>query len=262
MSETGAIIPSVAQNIFQQDREALAITQIPNSLPPEERKKCLRDTLTRAKVMEDRLGLVLGELLYEVGKEEYYVEWGYEDFSAYVEEELGFKYRKAKYLVKIYEKFVIDLGLPIDELKGLEWTKAREILPIINLENRDQVLGDIKGMSHSQVRAYVKGHKEDPDPGYRRMSLTFNDEQYQTFERALEHAQRVFEFEGETAKSRAAEVLAAQFLAGMDDDEDTELEALDRLSVEIESFQKRYGVKLSIDGMAEPLEDLTEPIED
>lgn len=132
----------------------------------EERQLAVRDVLQKAQIVGDRLYLIQGEMLYEVMKNAYWVSWkfldedngkkrAYNSFDEFALLECGMKKSKARHLVDIYEKFVVNLKLPVKVLRDLEWTKARELLNFITKDNWKEHVDKIKSMSVRQVKVYV-----------------------------------------------------------------------------------------------------------
>lgn len=119
--------------------------------------------------------LDIGRLLWRVNEKNLYQLGGYDDFESYVEEELGFKKRKAKYLVSIWKRLRAELGVKKSMIEKVGWTKAKVILPVVNEENVEQWLDKAKNLPVSKLAAEVaqakgKQDKEKPD-----------EEQFKTF---------------------------------------------------------------------------------
>jgi len=161
VSGVGADLWKDATNVF--------VPALRKDMPLAERKVAIRDTLRTAVAVDDRLNLVAGELLYEVSKNGYWKEWDFTDddgetrkyasFEEYTENEMNMKRRKAFYLISIYEKFVVDLDLPPEVLKDLEWSKAKELTGIITKDSAADLLDKAKGMSVRKVKEFVAAEK-------------------------------------------------------------------------------------------------------
>lgn len=150
----------------------MSVPQLSTSMSLEERRTAIRSIAQSTVAVDDKLNLVLGELLYEVSENSYHKVWTnsetgkpFETFDEYVQTELGIQKSKAHYLKKIYKVFVVDLDLPVDVLKGLEWSKAILLTDIITKENAAELLGKAKALSVSGVKAMVAGLKGKPAPG-------------------------------------------------------------------------------------------------
>lgn len=98
----------------------------------------------------------LSTLVYKVNKERLYKTWGYGQFEDWANLELGFKKRKAYYLIEFQNYCMNDLKtlLPdsaqyseaVEQLKEVGWTKALEIAKskILSKENCYQLLEEAK----------------------------------------------------------------------------------------------------------------------
>jgi len=201
--------PMIARSMWES--EGLSLSGITET-DIEVRKTSIREAAQVAKTMNDRLGLVQGELLYEIKAGEYWQEWEFDSFESYVESELGYKARKAKYMIDIYAKFVLELGLPMERLKALEWSKAKEVLTIIDKENSEEVLGVLEGSTFNEVRKYArkKRGKGDGDDGFKRINFSLTDDQAEMVELALASACKVIESDNRT---RALVALAEEYVS-------------------------------------------------
>ena len=91
--------------------------------------------------------------------------WGYLDYDRWVESELGLMARKARSLCRIYERLVIDLSALDDGLRrrivGLGWTKVREVVRVLTLENAQRwaELGEVT--PYPDFRAAVSKYADD-----------------------------------------------------------------------------------------------------
>lgn len=102
----------------------------------------------------DRNQFKIGGLLSKINAEGWYQDKGFETFKAFVEASYGMKYRKAMYLIDIYNSLV-EAGIPWDKVKHLGWTKLVEIIKHLTLENVDEILLSIDGMTTDQIKAFI-----------------------------------------------------------------------------------------------------------
>jgi hypothetical protein len=236
-------VPAVARKMWEQDSGALTLSGISSELTIEERKGAVRTGALATKVMEDRLGLVAGELLYEIKKRSYFTDWGFESFEDYVESELQFKKRKATYLIDIYQKFVVELGLEIDDLKDLEWSKAKEVLSFIDKGNKAKVLKKLRSSTFNEIREYSKKMRskgKGGDTTYKRLSLTLTDDQYANVTSALEIMGKVA---GTDNNGSIIDAICAEWLAAREDDEDDD-DMADRVDKIIANVERIHGIEL------------------
>lgn len=88
---------------------------------------------------QDRDDFTLGGVLSHIQRYNLHCTLGYSgtsDFQQYIEQELGVKYRKARYLISIYECFS-KLGLDEQRLSAMGWSKAKELVRVVNKDNFD-----------------------------------------------------------------------------------------------------------------------------
>ena len=230
-----------------------------DGLDPEARKQAVRDTMAAAINIDDRLNLVSGELLYEVANNEYWKDWEFESFADYCESELNMRERKAKYLISIYSKFVIDLNLPTDILLELQWSKAKELISVINEDNWPDLIDGLNDLTVREVKEKVRGLKKaitddsgggdddsspEPDPITSRMSFNLSEDQAANIRTALELAGTMC---GSDKTGNQLDLLSSDFLAssagkGLD-------AAIDKLDFHIGTLSRVYGVKLVVESV-------------
>ena len=141
----------------------------------------------------------LAQLLHETWENGYYARWGYSNFKAYCEEELGWKYRRAMYFVAIAET-VEKLEIDWDDIEGIGWTKMRTLLPILQQEGQAGDWLDIaKQYSVKDLQEMVGDAKLGSDIGFTGdpdvATLTFRltQEQFDIVQEALGKAKKVID---------------------------------------------------------------------
>ncbi len=115
----------------------------------------LRDQTIHIKKTIDSLFLNLSRNLSEIYHDELYVAWGYKTFELYTINELDYSYRKAKYLVEIWDKFK-NMDVDISRIESLGWTKAAEISRVINDDNADLWLEKAEQMAVRDLNLEVR----------------------------------------------------------------------------------------------------------
>lgn len=97
----------------------------------------------------------LGGVLSKVQNEGWFMNKGYETFKAYVEAECNIQYRKAMYLIQIYNGLVAS-GVEWDQVKHLGWTKLKELATILTVENADEWVSLAEDMTVLQLQEHIK----------------------------------------------------------------------------------------------------------
>lgn len=157
---------------------------------------------TRIKALSEQSGFndfVLGGLftrLSEVG------DFGeFKSFGDYVQAMHDTKYRKARYLMAIYETLV-GLSIPYDEVKHVGWTKLKELTPVLTAENYKDWMAKAVSMNTDSLIAEVKAHmlpttdvhgEQDGQPVKTVVSKTLklHPDQLETFNAAVEMSKGV-----------------------------------------------------------------------
>lgn len=242
--------------------DSVFTNQLTADMDPEERKAKVREVLSATETMADRLNLVQGELLYEVTKNQYWKDWTFQDdegeerpfsdFKEYCEGECGISQRKGRYLVSIYEKFVKDLDLPKEILMDLEWSKAKELISIINAENWKDLLDETADMSVRQVKELVASRKPTTEgkPGKegdvpevtKPVTFKLAPEQLENVTNALKIAEGM---SGSDKRGNQLDLICSDFVgtsAGASGVEG----GLAKLDIIIKNVERAFGVKLEV----------------
>ena len=80
---------------------------------------------------------------------------GNKGFEFYTEKELGVHYRKAMHLIDIYAKWN-KYNISPDELGGVGWTKAIDIVRVMNAENAEELIALAKESSVVDLKETIK----------------------------------------------------------------------------------------------------------
>lgn len=188
---------------------------VPKSdMTTEKSAEVIRESVKNVFAMDDRLQIVEGELLWEITENGYYKEWGFRTFDEYVESELGFKTRKAYYLIAIYETFVRKLDLDADELREIEWSKAKELVTVIDDSNKEDLLEAIKTLSVSGVKAMVRDMKGitslEEKEVFKKLTVGLAEDQYENILAAIKI---ISEKTGTESIGTALDLMSTDFLA-------------------------------------------------
>jgi nitric oxide reductase NorQ protein len=131
-------------------------SRLQSDLPRAERSQTVRQILHQAAKTEDKLQLRMAELLFEAQERRYWRDWGFGSFREFVEAECGFGLRKAQQLVEVYKKFVVELAVPPEQMRRLEWSKAALVAGLIRNENRDELLRDVERLSYRDLQERIE----------------------------------------------------------------------------------------------------------
>lgn len=92
------------------------------------------NAMNKALDSKGSLDFEFGGILSVIQANDYWVNSGYESFKDFVTNETGLKYRKAMYLIGIYNTLVT-LELPFAEFSEVGWTKMRYMARILTKDN-------------------------------------------------------------------------------------------------------------------------------
>lgn len=83
----------------------------------------------------------------------------YANFREFVEGEHGINYRKAMYLISIYNS-IVESGVSYEKVKHLGWTKLKELAPVLTKDNVDEWLKKVKDKTALQIAEMVIAYKK------------------------------------------------------------------------------------------------------
>lgn len=112
------------------------------------------DAIPRLMSDIDQNYFKLGGYLSKVQAEGWFMNKGFENFKAYVEAECSIKYRKAMYLIGIYNGLVA-AQIPWAKVAHLGWTKLKELAGILNNDNVDEWVTVAESMTALQLIEYI-----------------------------------------------------------------------------------------------------------
>ena len=201
-----------------------------------------REAILVARDRVDSGYMDLSKLLHQAYYKEFYVEWGHEDFRSYCDAELGTDYRKAMYLVDIWDK-VRKLNLPLKEVEAIGWSKMKEVAAVIDEKNAKEWLTKAKEMSARDLQEAVRlvrksdGTLGDTVPKITTMSLKMSESEAGIILDAIEEAKKLCENDNP--------VVALGMIC--QDWSESQGQAPKRASLEdhIKFLERVYGVKLS-----------------
>jgi len=162
--------------------------------------KLVRDVVVREKLLDAKRAIDdnyidLSKLLYEAYHKDFAAKWGFEDFREYCAEEIEMDYRKAMYLVDIWDK-VKGLNLSPVKVAELGWTKMKDIAAVINEKNATELLEKAEKMTSRELTEAVKVMRKTDSSGavlptITTISLKCSDAESKAILDALEEAKKL-----------------------------------------------------------------------
>ena len=140
----------------------------------------------------------------------------YASFKDYVESERGLNYRTARYWIAIYNG-IVESGVPWAKVKHLGWTKLKEIVQVLTVDNVDQWVALAEKQTTLQlIETVKKAQNPDDDEGGEAKTVTtktfkLHDDQRETIEAALAKCRKVANTDVDTV---ALEYICLDYLAG------------------------------------------------
>ena len=163
----------------------------------------------------------LGGVLSAIQIQGWFMDKGHETFRSFVEAESGLAYRKAMYLINIYN-CMVESGVAWDVVKHLGWSKLKELAPIITLENVDDWVAVAENLTVIQLQEHIKasskGESASTSPEVDKevsktttMTFKLHQDQKDTIREALDKAKHET---GTEFDAVALEAMALDFLGG------------------------------------------------
>lgn len=231
----------------EDTKEGSSLIPLADIRPPKNKKeaKDLNAKLVRIKEDIDASYFTMGSILQVFYDEESFKLLGYESFRGYVDNALGFGWRKATYLIGIAEAFG-EKGLVLSEKQraGIEWSKMRELASLfkkglLNQENLDEWLRLAKTLGTRELNEKIKEARGSAptkdDDKMITFSLKLFTKQYDIIKGAMTEADNLMESE---SPGFHLEMICAEFLGGLE-------KPKMRLNKLLESIERIYGIKIT-----------------
>lgn len=170
--------------------------------------------------------------LHEVYQESLYQTWGYENWKDYIASaEVDISYRKGKYLIDIYGYFSSQSSETQDFARSLGWSKAKELVGIVNDENLAEWKKRVEGLTVQEIIDLKKQGRDegddavvgDSDGASSSSDSTSTRKAFTLFPDQLENVERALKLASELANSskegHLLDMICLEFLAsnsGMD----------------------------------------------
>lgn len=183
------------QKVEGKTEQAAEVGASTKQLP---RAEMVRQAILEAHKAIETNYIALAQLLSEAYHKEFYTEWGFKDFREYCETELDIHYRKAMYLVDIWDK-VKSLGLSKAKVAKLGWTKMKDIASVVTAENQAEWLEKADKMTSRELTEAVQvSRKADtsqagPVPTITTMTFRLSEAEANIITEALEEAKKLTE---------------------------------------------------------------------
>tara|TARA_B100001094_G_scaffold188376_1_gene182573 strand:- start:1155 stop:1940 length:786 start_codon:yes stop_codon:yes gene_type:complete len=120
----------------------------------------IRDRVKDLRRAADKSYWDLSVALHDVYAQSYYQSWGFESFQDWIETDLDFQYRRARYLVSIQDWFGKMKPSVQAWVSELGWTKAKELVGIVTDENAASWKRRLAGKSFKEIDSLIKSHKQ------------------------------------------------------------------------------------------------------
>lgn len=159
------------------------------------------EKMTKAKALAEAIKLnenidnnafTLGGVLKRIHENSWF-EDNYPSFADYVENEFGFKHRKAQYLMMIYTELTHQ-QIPWEKIAHLGWTKIKELAPILSVDNVDEWADKAKELTVAELKILLKGESTSEakntstQSDVKNMSFKLKNDQIDTVQTALAKA--------------------------------------------------------------------------
>lgn len=227
-------------NVVKSVETALAI---PVGLQPAERKTAIKSIVSQLSMIDDLAHVYTAQLLWEIKQQQYFLEWGFANFQSYADSELQFSARKAYDLVKVYEKFHVELGMSAEEIRAMVWSKLAVLTRVVTSANVKELLAKAEKLSVEGLKELVQGMvaKDKGEDSFKQMKFKLAEGQFETTENALKVAG---ELSGSEKPGNNLELVCAEFLATkMGDHGQTLYESLELF---VPVLERAYGVKIEV----------------
>ena len=168
----------------------------------------------------------LAGLLYRAFDLGAHKSWGFATWKEYAEQDIGMSLRKVQFLISIWDWFYVQINdREIKEkLKGIGWSKVKEMVGVVTPENADEWIEKANRMNvidfAEECRRFKKGEDGETGDGggtdvdkeeSKRLSFKLMGDQIVTVEDALDMAKDIT---GSDKKGNLITLICTDYLAG------------------------------------------------
>lgn len=108
--------------------------------------------------------LDLGKAFAEIKTKKLYEAFSCETFEEYLgTPELSFDRSTVFALIRIFETYVMKLGMPEKDLVDIHWSKLHKIAPVVTVANAEDMLEKARTLSRSSLQVEVDSMKSHPN---------------------------------------------------------------------------------------------------
>jgi len=240
------------------------LPMLKKDMSASDRKKAVRGITKQACLLADKLYAVMGETLYEIRENSYWKNWTYESvdgsagvkikfksFEEYLEKECEVKRRTAYYYIKVYEKLIVELGIPPHILRTVEWSKAKELVPYMDKDNWKDLIKIAKDKTVRGLRTYLADlegggalkSKAIHTDLIKRLNFNLSEEQHENILLAFKIAAKTAE---SSSQGNLLDLICTSYIAESPDDLDGTDGLLVQLDQLVRSVERNFGVKLEL----------------
>lgn len=217
----------------------------------------VRKQIKEARSSVDKGSMDMAKLLSEIYHKEYHLAWGFSNFEAYCDMELDFQYRKAKYLVEIWDK-VKTFNIDQKRLEAIGWTKLRELVKVMDAENVEEWLERAESSSYRELHTTIStriGSGEDVNQ-ITTFKLRMDAGEAAIIMEALDAAKSMLSSDKENTTLALQMICQDWMEAHGHSPEKTPL------AVHVAYLEKIYGIKVTVTGEDAGIEEATTPADE
>lgn len=131
----------------------------PTEISPAEKNQTRESIKQHVRLYESTL-MDLGRMLWLVQSGKWYQDWGYDSLEDYVDKELGFALRKARYHISVWECFGVKLGIDQTVIQEIGWVKAGLLAPVVTADNVGAWIDRAKSTSAAKLQEEIRRCRE------------------------------------------------------------------------------------------------------
>lgn len=205
------------------------------------------------------------EALYFLDKFGGYKELGFTTINEYVFENFSKSSQTTEKLIKVYDKYVLELGCDQEDLADVGWGKLSQMQSYVDADNVEGTLADMKNMTQKEISDKIKLSKgiepneTETSDDTRKLILKGPSDMMDVVQVGLEMAKAIYAKEVDKEPKdipdlKALELIIATFCVSIDED----LEMEDNLQKSLGILERAYGVDITFEKVRAATENKTE----
>jgi hypothetical protein len=243
--------------VVPKDKSFISDEYLPATLSADERRDKVKELAGALDSIRDQSKLAMGQIFHEITTNNYYSNWGYESFDAWLKDSFENDAAYGRQIRDTYVKWMVDLPGKAEVIGKIKFTKLVLLKAHVTAENFDEMVKFAQTAKFSEIKeklSELSGKPTESRGGTKKYNFQLTEEQSLIADQALEIAQELCESD---IPGKAYEYIFNSFVL----DEGIVQGRAVHLAKILRQIESVYDIKVSIDEIGNTVDGVAEPID-